>query len=63
MEKRKTYEAELVLGLKTDTQDMTGEIIENIVIQLNYQIQRYLMPLRVSRVIMPRFHQCIRHLK
>ena len=23
MEKRKTYEAELVLGLKTDTQDMT----------------------------------------
>ena len=28
MEKRKTYEAELVLGLKTDTQDMTGEIIE-----------------------------------
>ena len=28
MEKRKTYEAELVLGLKTDTQDMTGEVIE-----------------------------------
>ncbi|MDY6329752.1 MAG: tRNA pseudouridine(55) synthase TruB [Lachnospiraceae bacterium] len=28
MEKRKTYEAELVLSLKTDTQDMTGEVIE-----------------------------------
>ena len=35
MEKRKTYEAELVLGLKTDTQDMTGEIIEKYSDKLN----------------------------
>lgn len=28
MEKTKTYEAELVLGVKTDTEDMSGEIIE-----------------------------------
>lgn len=28
MDKTKTYEAELVLGVKTDTEDMSGEIIE-----------------------------------
>lgn len=28
MDKTKTYEAELVLGIKTDTQDMSGQIIE-----------------------------------
>ena len=28
MEKKKTYEAELILGIKTDTQDMSGKIID-----------------------------------
>lgn len=40
MEKKKTYEAELILGVKTDTQDSTGKVIEKYEGDINFSDEK-----------------------
>ena len=50
-EKQKTYEALLHLGLETDTQDMTGTVLEEKPVEVTEE--------EVRTVISSRFHRCI----
>lgn len=58
-DKDKTYQAVLHLGVVTDTQDMTGEILEQMT--QPYRKQRYVRRSLVLSENMHRFRRCTPH--
>ena len=52
-DKDKEYVAELLLGVVTDTQDITGQVLEQHEVQVSDK--------QVLEAVICRFHQCILH--